>query len=265
MRARSSGRGAGPSKLTPVAVEPAAVAGALELVLGGQPVRRAAEVGADGDERVEALRVADDPHAEGVLPARVDLAHVYSLGKPTLKAWGGSKRTFGKRKRVLATRPDVQAAEKATQPTVVHFRKPRRETPSSADFALARRGPRGGRRRRPPASAARRTAAGADCRRPPVVRESGATAGWPHAFDARRGRRLRRPRGRLGGQSLAVSAPAGSSPPPSPRDARRRCPVASSVAPRRRSAPRRGPAAGEWEGPSRQPSSSSRVWITRFR
>src|SRR5258706_16003462 len=40
-------------------------------------------------------------------------------------------------KRVLATRPDVQGAEKATQPTVVHFRKPRRETPSaSADFAL---------------------------------------------------------------------------------------------------------------------------------
>jgi len=34
--------------------------------------------------------------------------------------------------RVLATRPDVQAAEKATQPTVVHLRKPRRDTPSAA-------------------------------------------------------------------------------------------------------------------------------------
>src|SRR6266850_239505 len=38
--------------------------------------------------------------------------------------------------RVLATRPDVQAAEKATHPTVVHLMKPRRETPSaSAGFA----------------------------------------------------------------------------------------------------------------------------------
>jgi len=40
-------------------------------------------------------------------------------------------------KRVLATRPEVQAAEKATHPTVVHLRKPRRETPSApAGFAL---------------------------------------------------------------------------------------------------------------------------------
>jgi hypothetical protein len=63
---------------------------------------------------------------------------VYSLGNPTLKDCGGSKSTFGNRKRVLATRPDVQAAENATHPTVVHLRKPRRETLSaSAGLAAA--------------------------------------------------------------------------------------------------------------------------------
>src|SRR6185295_13553208 len=41
----------------------AAVARALELVLGLQPGRRAAEVGADGDEGVDPPLVMDDPHA----------------------------------------------------------------------------------------------------------------------------------------------------------------------------------------------------------
>src|SRR5881397_2578826 len=44
-------------------VEAAAVAGALELVLGGEPVRRAAKVGALGEERVDSLLGADDPDA----------------------------------------------------------------------------------------------------------------------------------------------------------------------------------------------------------
>src|SRR4051812_7865704 len=46
-------------------VEAAAVAGTLELVLGRQPVGRAAEVRADRDQRVEASGLAHDPDAEG--------------------------------------------------------------------------------------------------------------------------------------------------------------------------------------------------------
>src|SRR5439155_26514800 len=42
-------------------VEAATVARALELVLGGEPARRAAEMSALGEERVEALLGADDP------------------------------------------------------------------------------------------------------------------------------------------------------------------------------------------------------------
>ena len=54
---------------------------------------------------------------------------LYSPGKPALKAWGGSKSTLGNRKRAVATRLEVQAAEKATQPTgSVHFMKLRRLT-----------------------------------------------------------------------------------------------------------------------------------------
>src|SRR5690349_9557814 len=45
----------GPLEVHAGAVEAAAVAGALELVLGRQPVGRAPEVRADRDQRVEAL------------------------------------------------------------------------------------------------------------------------------------------------------------------------------------------------------------------
>ena len=79
MRARSSGRGAGPSKLTPVDAEAAAVARALELVLRRQIVRRAAEVRAGDAQRVEPARVlvdvvgrAHEPDAELFLPPLVD-------------------------------------------------------------------------------------------------------------------------------------------------------------------------------------------------
>src|SRR5450759_1920421 len=51
-----------------------AVARTLEFVLGGEPVRNAAEVGADGDERVNHLRVAHDPDLVLLLPALVHLA-----------------------------------------------------------------------------------------------------------------------------------------------------------------------------------------------
>src|SRR5262245_21177034 len=66
-------------------VEAAAVAGALELLLVGQPVRRAAEMGAGGREDVEALLVAHDPHAVLFLEALVDDADRELLGKADLE------------------------------------------------------------------------------------------------------------------------------------------------------------------------------------
>src|SRR6476659_3693861 len=52
----------------------AAVARALELVLRRQPVRRAAEVRADGNEGVHRIFGAHDPDAELLFPALVDFA-----------------------------------------------------------------------------------------------------------------------------------------------------------------------------------------------
>jgi hypothetical protein len=56
-----------------------------------------------------------------------------------LKDWGGSKSTFGNSERAVATRLEVQAAEKAAHPTGSdHFMKVRRATPSSPEgFAAA--------------------------------------------------------------------------------------------------------------------------------
>src|SRR5688500_2577598 len=62
---------------------------------------------------------------------------LHSLGTPALTACGGSNSTWGNRSGVVAARLEVQAAEKATQPTVVHLRRPRRETPSAGTAAGA--------------------------------------------------------------------------------------------------------------------------------
>jgi hypothetical protein len=50
------------------------VAGAFEFVLGREPVRRAAEVRTDGDQRIHHLLGAHDPDAVFVFPALIDLA-----------------------------------------------------------------------------------------------------------------------------------------------------------------------------------------------
>src|SRR5262249_26309634 len=55
-------------------VEAAAVAGALELVLGDEPARRASEVGALREDRVDAFGLAHDPHALVLLELRAHLA-----------------------------------------------------------------------------------------------------------------------------------------------------------------------------------------------
>src|ERR687888_126655 len=54
---------------------PRAVAGALELVLRPEPARRAAEVRADPEERVDLLLGAHDPDALRLHPLLRDLAH----------------------------------------------------------------------------------------------------------------------------------------------------------------------------------------------
>ena len=75
---RSSGRGAGPSKLMPGDVKAAAVARALEFLLGRQPVGRAAQVRADRLQRVEdilpvVLGRSDDPETPLGLEPLVDV------------------------------------------------------------------------------------------------------------------------------------------------------------------------------------------------
>ncbi len=61
---------------------------------------------------------------------------LYSLGKPALKDWGGSKRTFGKRKRPLAMRLEAQAAANAVQPTGSDHRNNRRLKPEGSAAAF---------------------------------------------------------------------------------------------------------------------------------
>jgi hypothetical protein len=60
---------------------------------------------------------------------------LYSPGKPALKDWGGSKRTFGNRKRPLAMRLAVQAAANAVQPTGSDQRNRRRVKPEGSAAA----------------------------------------------------------------------------------------------------------------------------------
>src|SRR2546426_6828774 len=69
-------------------VEAAAVAGALELVLGREPARRAAEMRALGEQRVDALLRADDPDALVLLVLLADLADHVVGRKPGLEARG---------------------------------------------------------------------------------------------------------------------------------------------------------------------------------
>src|SRR5262249_41658980 len=63
----------GSLEVDPALVEAAAVAGALELVFRHQPARRAAEMRALGEDRVDALRLAHDPHALVLLELRAHL------------------------------------------------------------------------------------------------------------------------------------------------------------------------------------------------
>ena len=66
------GTGRGPLEVDARDVVPASVAGALELLLGFQPVRGAAQVGADGGKAVEPLLGPDDPNGEFGLEVVVD-------------------------------------------------------------------------------------------------------------------------------------------------------------------------------------------------
>src|SRR5438105_3367951 len=54
---------------------PRPVAGAFELVLGREPTGRAAEMGADGEQRIDRVLRADDPDALSLHPFLGDLPH----------------------------------------------------------------------------------------------------------------------------------------------------------------------------------------------
>src|SRR5438128_5252294 len=76
-------------------VEAATVARALELVLGGEPARRAAQVGALGEERVDALLGADDPDALVLLELLAHLADREVGRAPGLEGRGGHEEHAG--------------------------------------------------------------------------------------------------------------------------------------------------------------------------
>src|SRR5262245_16406500 len=69
-------------------VEAAAVARTFELVLGGEPARRATQVGALGEQRVEALLGADDPDALVLLELLAHLTDRDVLRVPRLEGRG---------------------------------------------------------------------------------------------------------------------------------------------------------------------------------
>src|SRR5260221_9632157 len=64
----------GPFEVDAVLGVARAVAGALELVLGAEPARRAAEVRADAEQRVDLVRHAHDPDALRLAPRFRDVA-----------------------------------------------------------------------------------------------------------------------------------------------------------------------------------------------
>src|SRR5262245_12157698 len=78
-----------PLEVDAALVEPAAVARTLEFVLGRQPARRAAEVGTLGEDRVDALRLAHDPHALVLLELRAHLPDREVGGQPGLERGRG--------------------------------------------------------------------------------------------------------------------------------------------------------------------------------
>src|SRR5262249_32815885 len=75
-------------KVDPGLVEAAPVARALELVLGREPARRAAEVGALREQRVEPLLRADDPDALVLLELLAHLANGEVARVPRLERRG---------------------------------------------------------------------------------------------------------------------------------------------------------------------------------
>src|SRR5271157_3116797 len=75
-----------------------AVAGALELLLGLEPSRRASEVRALGEDRVEASLGADDPGAKVLLVLLADLADHVVAGKAGLELRGGKEQHPRKRR-----------------------------------------------------------------------------------------------------------------------------------------------------------------------
>ncbi len=87
--------GGRPFEVDAALVEPAAVAGALELVLRVEPVRRAAEVGADGDQGVDPPAVVDDPDAVLVHEPRVHHPGLEVLGLAHLEARGRLEEDVG--------------------------------------------------------------------------------------------------------------------------------------------------------------------------
>src|SRR5262249_6196904 len=77
-----------PLEVDAALVEAAAVAGTLELVLGHQPARRAAEMGALGEEGVDAFRLAHDPDTLILLELRAHLADGEVGRQPGLERGG---------------------------------------------------------------------------------------------------------------------------------------------------------------------------------
>src|SRR5262249_13005511 len=74
-----------PFEVDPSLAKAAAMTRALELFFPLQPARRAAEMRALGEQRVEAVRLADDPHPLLLLEALAHFADRVFAGQPGLE------------------------------------------------------------------------------------------------------------------------------------------------------------------------------------
>src|SRR2546423_9254364 len=79
------GDGCRTGDIGPILQKIAPVAGTFEALFAGEPVRRTPQVGTDGNQRIEAVGVANHPHSLGFLKAGADLPNLIVVWLPSLK------------------------------------------------------------------------------------------------------------------------------------------------------------------------------------
>src|SRR5206468_812403 len=87
--------------------------GALELVLGAEPAGRAAQVGADAAERVEAPVFANDPDAKFLHEPLAHFADVEARRRPGLERRGRLEEHAGEEQRDHREAAGLKGSENA--------------------------------------------------------------------------------------------------------------------------------------------------------